>query len=353
MKKRDIKIMHFLIAFIVVILTLLSCQNNSFASDRQEKITLTSRIKNVSNGVKNTYTYIIEPEQENPEQTEAKTIALEFDNVIPNSNNEAIVNYDLDFLDVEFKRLGIYKYIVSEIASSDEMNYPISNDKYEIYVVVEKNNEGQIEKNIYAQALDLNSKQKSKLEFSHEHNYTSISIENYVTGKYSSTNEYFKFKLRIMGNVGDVFEIIGQDEEVIYGGKRIRTQKYYTVQEGEENYVYIYLKANQKATIGVSSDNINQIPIGTEYYLAKIDAKIWNTTINDENIVETKYLATQKNSEINKIIIVNKRRVDLPITGIFINILPFVILIAIAIIGIILMIKMKKDDDDDGDEDNK
>ena len=197
-----------------------------------------------------------------------------------------------------------------------------------------------------AQVIDLETGEKTDLKFEHQTVLTYIKIQNQTEGSLSNTGEYFKYKLSILGNVGDRFKMVGQDSFITFEGRQIRTEDFYEVKEGEDNFVYIYLKGNQKLTIGLLDGNIKQIPIGTKYKIQKVGARKWNTFINGEEVVETDYLIATENPEENQITIVNHRDFDVAITGIFINILPFILLIALGVIRNILYNKKQKDEDD-------
>ena len=344
MKNKKMRILISLIIFMITILF----ANISFAVENNEKITLTSTINNVSNNISNTFTYQIEPVFGNPKGglNETKTIEVKFDNVTPNANNQVSTNYEIDFSNIEFSEIGVYKYIVSEIDSSDKKTFPISNNKYEIYVQTTPDGE-KIVKRVHNQALDINANEKSNLLFEHEAKYTNIKVRNSLIGNLSNSNEYFKYKLTILGNVGDTFKITGQDKEVVFGGRKITTQDYYTIKEGQDNFVYIYLRKDQIAQIGLLGNGINQIPIGTKYKVEIIGARKWNTKINEVQTKETDFLTASENPEENEVIVVNEADFDVAITGVFINILPFIILIIIGAVGVVFMVKSKKNDEDD------
>lgn len=152
----------------IVGIMIFMCGNMCFAAE--EKITLISVVSNVSNNVSNTFTYKIEPEEtnENDGLKEPKIIEVKFDDVVPNSNNEAIVAYDIDFSDINYGSFGTYKYIVTEEESEDSEDFPVSDEKYEIYVQIMDDGNGKTLKIVYGQALDLEANEKSDLVFNHE-----------------------------------------------------------------------------------------------------------------------------------------------------------------------------------------
>lgn len=338
MKNKIINCIFFTIIYFLF--SIISC-NCAYASN--EKITLISTINGVTNSITNTYTYTIKPvNNNNNAQNEPTVVKVNFNNIKPESN-KAIATHDIDFSKTSYSKLGVYEYIITETSSSDSETFPLSKDKYKIFVEVIRDKSDNVVKNVHFQALDLNVLQKSELEFTHQAEYTYINIENTTTGKMANKNEYFKYKLSIFGNVGDIYEITGQDETVYFEGKRITPAKHYIVKSGSDNYIYIYLKDNQKISIGLSND-IPQIKIGTKYIISKVGARKWETIINDKHYNTTNYLVAKKG--VNKIDIVNIKNFDIALTGVFIDVLPFVILIILAVFGIFAITKLKKKNDD-------
>ena len=182
------------------------------------------------------------------------------------------------------------------------------------------------------------------MEFKHNPVYTSIILENKAQGKLADTGEYFKFKIRIMGNVGDTYQVLGQDSTVTFEDEVINTNDTYTVKDGDDNYMYIYLKANQVATIGKTVGGINQIPVGIKYTVKLEGARKWHTTFNAEETQEIEK-TTSADEEQNRILVINGRDFDVAVTGVFLKVIPFAVLFVIGTIGAVYMIlKPKKKD---------
>jgi hypothetical protein len=170
-------------------------------------------------------------------------------------------------------------------------------------------------------------------------------IENYVVGKRANPNLYFKMRVTIQGNVGDIYNIYGQDAEVLYEGEIINTITCFQVTQ-DTNYFYIYLKNGQTATIGLSADGKPQIPIGTKYTVEVYNMRKYQTIIND---VITKINQDIMNNKYSKIVVVNTTDFDVAITGIIINLLPYILIFVGAIIGtaIFIFLKIKKEKNED------
>lgn len=321
----------------------------------RENIQIQAEISNVTNNVTNTFTYNIESFDTNPTgaTNEPKTINLKLDNVSPDTNNKVNGIINIDFSNTNYTKTGDYYYKITEAASSNESTFPISKQEYTIIVRVSKTNDV-MSKNVISQAIDYNF-EKSDIVFTHNALFSYITIEAYADGIAQNLDQYFKYKISIYGNVGDRYYIHGQDSIVYFEDKKIYTTNYYEVKPGDDNYVYIYLKRNQKVTIGLIcpeciEGSINQIMVGTKYSIEKISANNWNTTVNNDKELNYLELTVGENPDDNVLIINNEKSLDLVFDRLFLNYFPFIILIIFAVIGIIIIKYLNKRNDDDKDD---
>ena len=294
------------------------------------------------------YTYEITPStQNNPgASNEPDSLLVSLAGVAP-TGGVIKVSTPLSFAATNYANTGIYRYRVQEVATTNQ-TYPVSDKVYEIYVQVTRNANDEIVKQVYAQALDVATDVKGEMDFPHEVPMTYINVENNVQGALSNTGEYFRYRLEVLGPVGARYVVAGQDALVSYDGVAITTATEYEVKDGAENYLYVYLKGGQTLTVGLTSEGYHQIPVGTRYRLVKDQVNRWNTTINGQSFAtETEamdYLTTVLDPVTNKIIVMNEREFDVPMTAVFLNILPFVVLLAVAMVGIYLVKKVKNDE---------
>ena len=311
----------------------------------QTEIMLTTRL-DAEEAVNVKYTYEITASDQNvPGATnEPETLVVDLSGVNP-VDGTIEVNTALSFANTNYINMGIYRYTVREIATSNA-TYPISKQTYEIYVQnAQDTTSGQVVKQVYAQALNLDTDEKGELEFDHTKAATYILIENHTEGLLSDTGEYFRYRLEILGEVGTRYTILGQDVSITFDGRTIATETEYEVKSGDDNYIYIYLKDEQSLTVGLAADGTYEMPVGLQYRLIKDKVNRWYTTINGQHFSteaeKMDYLSTMLDPVKNKIIVINEREFDVPMTAVFLNILPFVILILIAILGFYLIKKAK------------
>ena len=258
----------------------------------------------------------------------------------------------VDFTNTQYFDPAVYKYTISEIYCSNEKEYPISSQKYKFSVEVIEQADGTLKQELYKYAFDLNNNTKEdKLTFSHDQ-MTYLTLKLTTTGRRANSDEYFKLTLSIFGREGDIYSIIGQDNIVTYNNQEIETLDSFEIVDG--NYSFnIYLKDNQVAYIGSKTENgqvYYQIPVGTYISVVENDARKYQTFINEEEGKIVVNFVLTNDEEENAFDIVNHRDYDVAITGVFIDILTYIIIAIIVLAGLGYMVykrtKDKKDDED-------
>ena len=315
------------------------------ANDSDLSVELWCYVKNVNNNFSNTYTYKIEKDPSNPlgATNEPEIARIEFNDTTNTIIEDNIANSTtINFSDVKYTKAGIYKYIITEIDSSFKDEAPISNEKYVVYVTVK-----QINGEFVTSLLDLfyddeNSQKTDKIIFNHELKAKSfLIIENYVVGDKVDPNKYFKIRVTLKAEVGSKYDITGQDENVIFEGENIKTISSFEITENENSF-FIYLKHGQTAVLGYTDEIGPQIAAGTEFSVEVKQARKYQTLINDvitrnsEGTILYKYA---------KLVIVNSTDYDVALTGVFFNLLPYILLLSISIVSLSILAykKIKKD----------
>ena len=160
-----------------------------------------------------------------------------------------------------------------------------------------------------------------------------IEITNKVRGNIAKTTDYFKVKVIIAGNTGDTYTISGQDSSITYGGSQITPSTTYTV--GQDNY--IYLKHDQKVTIG-TGENDDKIPAGIMYQIIE-DENTYETYIDESpnNNKDSGQKTTSSTSPINRVDIVNRKDREVP-TGAAVKIATKIILVILTTIAVTLVL---------------
>lgn len=348
--------------FLFILFSLIPNKTNAL-----ESITLVNEISPITNPTNLKIDYLVMPATENEDGVSGEIDELEVDFTGCSVQNYKIrKEVELDFSKVEYTKPGVYRYIVRQKRLSDTKTFIKSTQIYYIYVDVSKDDEGNNTIEVLDLVYDTEKQEKGDLIFNNETIFTHFEIENKVDGSMREQDRevYFKYKLVIKGEVNHQYNIIGQDKAVYYNGHYIGTDNTYTVKEGEDNYLYIYLKDGQKVSIGMIVEQIpynvessmdgesysiggdsltkdiiiEQIPIDTEMIVYKVDGEKWLTLMNGEEKISKSLIAKDDN---NYLLIVNKRDFDSAITGAIYNNYPFVLVIIIICSGGIIFIKNK------------
>lgn len=328
-------------------------------TDSAQSWTITRNVNGVTNPVTATFGYTVTAAASNPATVDVSGVAptVVFNNVTP-SNGTATQTGTLDLSSVTFSEVGDYEFTVTETSVTPTGAYPLDSDVYHIFVSVryDVDDDNVPDNNTLVATLVQQAYKndntaddgKENIVYESAPSRTAIELSKSVTGNLASTSEYFKVKVEIDGGTaGDQYAISGQT----YTGTGV--QSVYTV--GQDNYVW--LKHGETITIGkvtVGGEDIYQVPIGVEYTLTEQDATDYDTYI-DGGSTAAKATSGKETAELdyddqtdtysipddNKTAFVNNKESDV-ITGIFINIFPFIVLVALAAAGVYAIRKSAK-----------
>ena len=324
------------------------------ANDSSPKVIIVNReVTGVKNYVDTYFRYSLVPDANNPAVVDvgANSSGTLYVTGEPDNTNKVTGSMAITFSFFEFSELGDYKFILTETDSADADNYPVDSE-HEYYIYVSVRNElsagvptGNMVATLQLQARNHDEGDKTSILFSSEAVRTRLELSKNVTGNLANTEEYFKFLVTIGGREGDQFTINGQDDSVTYGGETISTSSVFTV--GDEG-VAIYLRHGQTITIGLGSDDLNEIPINAEYTIEELGAADYSTTVdgNSGKVSATKTTAVLlPNDELptdNQTNFINHKE-SAVLTGITLAIIPAVALVVVMFVGAVVVRKMKKD----------
>ncbi len=250
---------------------------------------------------------------------------------------------DLDFSEVIYPKEGIYGYTISEIYCSNEKEYSLSNQQYQFYIEAYKE-ENMLKHSIFRLVNDLYNKSKDdKVVFNHNQ-MTYFKIKLLTRGRLANSDEYFRLTVSIFGSQGESYNIEGQDSIIAYEGKNIKTLDSFKI--GKEKYSFdIYMKNGQEINIGridANGKEVYQIPVGTYVSIIENDARKYQTFINTKEGKVIRNFNLSPHDEENVFEFLNQAEFDVAITGTYIAILPYIILVLVAIIMIFVIIYKNK-----------
>ncbi len=306
--------------------------------------TITRNVNDVTNPVTNTFTYTVTQANTNPASVTLPSTnpTVVFNNVSPNASGVATATGTIDLSSVVFDAVGDYEFIVTETASTNATAYPLDAKEYHIFVSVrynvDANNvpDGTKNATMIVQPT-LSGSKVSGLVFETDTELTYITLSKGVTGNLADIDEYFAFTVSLPGTAGDTYTISGAHST---DGSTTVNSSTYTV----GTTTTIYLKHGQSVTIGLNG-TLNEMPINESYTITETGATDYKTyidgsTTDAKTTTKTTVATNDSNfSTNNATSYINNYQSDV-LTGIFINILPFIILIGLAVIGIYINKKL-------------
>ena len=338
----------------------------STANGNVNSLTITRNVNGVTNPVTNTFTYTIAEVSKPATATVTgmpTSLTVVFDSEDPDTTTHvATQTATLNLAAVTFDELGDYVYSVTETASTDETTYPLDSKEYLIKISVRNvlsgnTPTGALVATLAAQTELVGETGKADMVFESASVRTYIQITNSVTGNLARLDTYFPFTVTLNDS-----RIEAGDSFVISTATYASNPTTITATADGSATATIYLKHGETVTIG-KDGTLNQLPIGLSYTITEgtdiyedaehndldNDLGEYTTTIDTSTTAKTvtKTVVATDNAGFtanNTTSFVNNRASD-ALTGVFINIAPFVALIALAFIGIILIKRTSRKED--------
>ena len=317
-------------SFIIFLLGLFFFAVDSVFADvtlgADDKVSVTRNVVDVTNPVKNTFTYSVEADASNPGTVTGLTdsFTIVFDGTENVATNTATKTGYVSFNGATFSEVGDYTFKVKETASTDATTYPVATDEYYVYVSVRYDTDamdGTMVATVLAQGKLNGEGEKTDLVYPSNSRFTNIKIKQTVSGDLADVDKYFTVKVTVNGNEGDTYKVTGGSND----------SNPTTVTAGTE--ATFLLKHGEEIVIGQDGD-LNQVLIGATYTVTQVEEENYTTTIDDETVLTT--TKTTVVSPASNETEINDDYRSNPLTGLVLNVLPFVIIIAISVVGIVL-----------------
>ena len=317
--------------------------------------TIKREIAGANTKVTNTFTYTITPAANNPATVTAlPTPTISFTDVEPAAVISATA--EIDFHSVGFTKVGDYYFTITETASSNSANYPVSTDSYIAYVSVRNvtGANGALTGEHEALIGDVRVTGGNKVN-----DYTGSDTEVVFDG--GITRTYVEIAKTVTGNAADQDECFEFDLTFTYAAAVGVNYDFTTASTCTGNpssvsgngTTKVYLKHGDTATVGVNSATnpaSYEVPIGSTWSIKENGAATYNTYFDgSDTISSNKTSATKTTVNVgdtnfnanNKIAIKNDKE-SAPSTGVVFSILPFIIIAMIGIFGAAYVAKTKK-----------
>jgi len=300
------------------------------------EFTISRTITKAKNAITNTFGYTITADSNNLDGVTGfpTTATVAFNNVSPESGT-ATATGTIDLSGVKFTKNGDYTWTVTETSSTDATNYPVqaaAEKSYKIRISVRNTS-----------STNLSSDQAKEVTiFGYEVGAGTNGADQKLaqpTMPFTSETQYkhIEIKKEVTGNMADVDKCFDVDVTISGSGT-------YTVSGGCSNPASITagsattlsLKHNDTIIIGRGTNE--EMPINLEYSYAEKAATNY-TQVSGASVTDKKVSSTDA-TNVNQIV---NNYESATITGAFLNVLPYVVIVAIAVAGVVyLVIRNKK-----------
>ncbi len=341
-KRKEIKMrkLKLFMAAIVAAVTVVGMSGVSAAAGTvtptaAQSLKITRTITNAKNNVTNGFDYTITAGASNPAGGVTgfpTTASVDFSNVAPTSGT-AKAQGTITMTGATFSKNGDYEWTVTESASDDTTNYPIdSSNTYKIKASVRNAHSSNLSSSegktvvfyVYKQGgteqkLDLTTNPEAFL-FTSGSSYKHIEISKEVTGNMADVDLCFDVSVTV-GTTGQSYTVSGgcSNPATIAGGTATT----------------LSLKHNDTIIIGQAS-GVDEIPVNTTYSYSETVPTGYTAT---NGTLANGTVSSTQSQNVHKI---TNHYENATITGIFLKVLPYVVIAAIAIAGVVYMIIRNK-----------
>ena len=312
----------------------------------EQNLTITRQITNAKNNITNGFDYTITAGDTNPAGGVSgfpTTAAVDFTDVEPQSGT-AEAQGTINMTGATFSKNGDYEWTVTETHSDDATNYPVdSTNTYKIKASVRNAHQTGLSTDegktviffVYKQGqteqkLNLTPQGDPKsFLFTSGSAYKHIEISKEVTGNMGDVDQCFDVSVTV-GTEGQTYTVTPVGNDTCTNPAQISGGTATT------------LKIKHNATLKIGTDGTtDEVPVNTAYSYTENTPSGYtatNGTLADGVVSATE---TANNKKITNHYDTN------PITGAFLNILPYVVIVALAVAGVVyLVIRNKKQENE-------
>jgi len=344
MKKFKTIMIAIVAAFTVAGMSNISAAAGSIQPTSQQNLTITRTITNAKNAITNTFGYTITPGGSNPSGGVSNfptTASVIFNGTAP-SGTTATSTGVINMTGATFSVNGDYEWTVTETSTTDEDNYPIdSTNTYKIKASVRNANSSNLSTSegkqvvffVYKQGspeqkLDLTENPGSFL-FTSATTYKHIEITKTVTGNMADVDKDFTVTVTV-GTTGQTYNVTGNNNSSVT-----------TIQGGVATALTINHGGKIIIGAGANGQSTEEIPVNTAYSFTESDYTNYTPSIDGTAGASLTGQSVSATDEDNNHAITNAYSSD-TITGTFLKVLPYVVIVAIAVAGVIYLVVRNK-----------
>lgn len=299
--------------------TYLNGDNNAVVFPNGQVISLTS-------------TYVDGPDEANKPNITASTITVD-------AVSKA---YDVTITFPTYTKVGLYHYSLAETATAAQ-GVRIDDTPILLSVVVEYDNNGNVVVNTEELGFTLPSEGQKKSEIQNQYDYNQLTINKTVTGTLGDKTKYFDFKVTL-NTTDPVLSPI-----TVSGGSTATNTQTVAVADWDGNKAEITFKLKDSETLTIAN-----IPAGVTYTVEEVESngvlkKVDNASTDPNDT--TTYKVTGEVSNAKTIAatgtfdetIINNKTLE-PDTGIELDAVPYLMIMAIALMGVAMMIVRRREE---------
>jgi len=336
MKKLKLFMAAMIAAITVAGMSGVSAAAGSVHPTSTQNLTITRTITNAKNAITNGFDYTITADSSNPANGVSNfptTATVDFSATAPSSGT-ATATGTIDMTGATFSVNGDYEWTITETASDDPTNYPVdSTHSYVIKASVRNSSstnlstsQGKVVTFVMFQSDGTTKLGDDPILFTSGTQYKHIEISKEVTGNMADVDLCFDVAVTV-GTTGQTYSVSGgcSNPATIAGGTATT----------------LSLKHSDTITIG-SANSIDEIPVNTAYSFQETVPTGYTATVNGTAGNTSGNKTVSATDSANQNTIVNNYE-QATVTGAFLKVLPYVVIVAIAVAGVVyLVIRNKK-----------
>ena len=230
-----------------------------------------------------------------------------------------------------FTKVGVYSYMLVEQNTQNNAGVGYYNKKIKLVITVLNDNEGKMRiAAVHTEDGYAGQGEAKKDSFENTYSAGTLNIEKYVDGNMGDKTAYFKFTVNLTGEGDKNYNTSGFS--VSGGSDQRNPEKIYVGAE-----TVFYLKHGEKISIG-------NIPYGVTYTVTEEAVSGYTTTakIGNTDVDLTQGNPSGSIAAASTTVAYTNTKEGTPDTGVSLDTLPYVLVLALAGAGLVLMIARKR-----------
>lgn len=315
--------------------------------NNKNSVTISRDVTGINNPITNTFTYTVTADGSNP--TGASNIpsggTVVFDGSETPTSNTVTETGTIDFSSATFTHPGVYKYTITETASSNS-TYPVDNTEYTVEITVQNTNTASPDGENFTAYLFLKDSSEQKVaqaeytSAADQSDFAHVVLNKHVTGGDADVTDYFPYTVSLYA--AGTYTINGLTAGVSCGGStQAATATLSGGSTSTPSTATICLKHGDSVTIGYEN-SLNTIPTGTRIDIVETPGTYTPSyTVNGGSSVSSASLSNHTLTNGTTTVAYTNNKASTVPTGVILTIIPYVLLVIVSVGGTVLYMNMK------------